>query len=102
MTETREVLIKARAVIASEDNWCRYTFARDKYNGAVSPDSVNAVQFCALGAVHKVARFIKFQEAQDLLNAAANRVGGIMAVNDQLSHGRVLQTFDKAIEMASE
>jgi hypothetical protein len=49
---TKEILVKARATIEDPKHWTTGSMAKDVYGGPIGPDSVFAMRFCMIGAVH--------------------------------------------------
>jgi hypothetical protein len=54
MTRDREILAKARALIA-ERGWCQRALARDRNGRMVDPLSDEAAEFCPHGAIVRAA-----------------------------------------------
>jgi Asp-tRNA(Asn)/Glu-tRNA(Gln) amidotransferase A subunit family amidase len=104
---TLEILIEARRLIESPDNWTIQEFARDR-NGHIAPvASEAAVCFCALGAIARAAKIeagaaCRSPAAEALLSAigTSKRVGAVSDFNDTRSHPEVLALFDRAIKAA--
>lgn len=46
-----QIVEKARALIADEQNWCPRHLAEDVNGVSVSPTSASAIKWCGLGAV---------------------------------------------------
>ena len=52
MATVREQLIAARALIKDPARWTQCAYARDQDQNEIEPWSVNALCFCAYGAIH--------------------------------------------------
>lgn len=50
-------LEKLDALLATKDNWCKGSMARDAEGTPVSPNSTKAKCFCFLGAIRKVSNW---------------------------------------------
>src|SRR5690349_9172155 len=55
MATVKEVLIQARELIADPERWTQGTVARIKYGEDRMPTDEDACQFCAIGALARVA-----------------------------------------------
>lgn len=49
--ETKQALLKARGLI--EKGWCKEAYARDTEGNPLSPCSMDATQYCVVGAVNR-------------------------------------------------
>lgn len=122
MSDTAEILRKAKALIAAEEQWTQEEFARDhddnttaRWEGEFS--LFQPCSFCALGAVSQAIaghpfgdelgglEMPRFKKCRDYLSAAA----GVDATpasfafwNDlpERTHAEVMAVFDKAIALA--
>lgn len=100
-------LLAGRTVIADKANWTQNVFARDEHNViVVDIENPLAVKFCAIGAlkfVDEVSEIIS-DKAEDLLMVASFRLFqyGIVDVNDELGHAKVLKVYELAMEWAWE
>jgi hypothetical protein len=83
-----QILKEADKVLASETNWVKRAFAKDKDGYTCSTKDNGAVQFCLLGAITR--GFMKdgpsrdwdaYHEAEDALRKFINR--GITSWNDE-------------------
>jgi hypothetical protein len=114
----KDILIAARAKIASPDTWTQHVLARDT-NDNSHPDSHSyakyihweglngrdpqACKFCAVGAVQAVTTDdnTEFYRVRNALDKAAKQLFGthnIAEVNDgDHGHAAVLQCYDHAI-----
>jgi len=96
--DTKEILTKARELIADEKNWTQGALARDKNYCMVSFNAEAAVCFCALGAIFKTCS-VGYETAIHELSHASEGVG-ITHVNDVFGHMAVMKMYDRAIERA--
>jgi hypothetical protein len=96
---TIAVLVRARALIAEERNWCKLTFARGWGHIPVPPRSRFARRFCAIGAVKRAASelLLPTQNARIALEAQTRRE--VERWNDDRlrTHAEVIAVFDSAI-----
>lgn len=97
------ILKKARALLDNPAKWCQGAFARAKNGNHIGPETKGAVQWCAVGAVRKVAggpSADSIHEALHELNASIRGGDSIMVYNDgeNRKHAQVLKVFDRAIE----
>lgn len=105
MSEVKEVLIKARALIENSVNWTKGAFARTAGGAMTSPNAPEACRFCSMGAVQKITGFDTeaqihlYRAVGDRLWKGSNGVGAV-SMNDDYGHLCVLAMFDKAIEDA--
>jgi hypothetical protein len=114
------ILALAQAKIADPENWCQGSlgmlpdgtpvenFSSDSFNGFD-----RAVKWCALGAVASVTGFMPnsfsqedetdWRKAVTPLHDVALRLGYMHApgLNDSSTHEKVMEMFDKAIELAA-
>lgn len=98
------MMVAAKNLILNKSNWTKGMLARDKCGNAVCPESKEACQFCAMGALDRI---IKKEEAGPVnanflrkeLHRAAQRMGrnSAIAVNDACEHSDVMKMFDEAI-----
>lgn len=101
MDATTALLIRARGLI--ERGWCRGANAIDKDGATVSPTSVDAIAWCASGALKAAHTYLTngLGGAYDRLYATTgNRIEDF---NDQQETvGPILAAFDRAITAGSE
>lgn len=97
-----ELLIQARALIADPARWCRKALARDPKGKVCPPDSPEAVSWCALGAMAKVAWEHEFPLLHEVLAKCPNYLGlpwdQVAQLNDRGGHDQVLALYDKKIK----
>ena len=103
-----ELLIKAKAVIADPKHWTQGWYAQDANGYSTEPSTPNAVCWCSVGALEKVA----YEEDTYSTRFAAKRClfevsseygySGITDFNDNSSHETVMKAWDKAIKLAEE
>jgi len=104
---TVEILEAARDLIANPARWTQGDFARDEGGVGVNADNGDAVCWCAVGGVRKVAESIgELYEPNILLDRASGELypeseSNVVWVNDRLGHDAVLRVYDRAIELAS-
>ncbi|MCC7368778.1 MAG: hypothetical protein IT306_10170 [Chloroflexi bacterium] len=105
---TRDILLRARALIADRRRWTRDVTARDRHYRPVSATEPAAIQWCALGALLRVADDpAAFVRAVNLLEMAAAALfkRSVRWVNDRpgrTAHADLLAVFDHAIAAATE
>jgi hypothetical protein len=97
-----QIVERARALIADEQNWCRRHLALDVNGVVVSPTSAKAVKRCGLGAVIAAAYQLThdFDAAHQLSHEVLgprSRAVTLMHVNDTRGHAAVLALFDEVI-----
>jgi len=107
MTTTiqKQVLIKARALIADPDHWTRSVLARNAEGHSVHWCDPSATRWCAVGAIYRTAYELvgNEKEATRLGEEVARRVAPIwfcrslMTINDIRGHASVLAKFDRAL-----
>lgn len=102
MNTTATILKAARDLIAKPENWTTGGLARNTDGVFVSVASLDAVCFCALGAIDKVsedmaARSLAYERLRDALGEGRRMVA---TFNDSSSHSEVLDLFSKAIKAA--
>lgn len=108
MREEAEILRAARQLIGQPEHWTKRAAARDAHGGVCLASSVDAVCFCAYGAVtHAEVRAEITTDADEFLNKATRQVTGkrfdfVAHYNDHYRTGHIdiLALFDKAIELA--
>ena len=103
-----ELLTKAKALIADPEHWTKGWYAHNAEGQDVGPAEPDAVCWCSLGALEKVAH----EEhtcgaclaATRYLAKVSDECGysGIPYFNDNSSHETVMKAWDRAIELAKE
>ena len=98
--EAVEVLRKARALISDPARWTRGNYASGPDGKPRRPLDRDAVQWCALGAIGRVAYSSRCGELamvalRDTTVRAANV--GAATYNDRKGHAAVLAAFDETI-----
>lgn len=98
----KEDLITARAKV--ETGWCQGTAARDKRGNHVSAQSLDATQFCILGAVSAARPANSVPVIAELYRTLNHEEyqGALSGFNDApgRTQEEVLALFDKAIARA--
>lgn len=97
--DAHEAILAAGKSLSDKDHWCVEGMARDALGRHISPDSVRAVQWCAVGAIYAAcgcspSSFTnEVAEAVAAIDLAANRLydKSIVCVNDELGHAEVLE-----------
>lgn len=103
-----ELLTKAKALIADPKHWTQGWYAKDAKGHSTVPSTPNAVCWCSVGAIDKVAReentYSPKLEAAKYLTKVSAECGysGIPDFNDSSSHETVMKAWDKAIKLAKE
>ena len=103
----REVLIAARALIATPDTWTQGYAARDASGAPVTATWSRATSFCMYGAVLKITECQDHNKRRTVLNllyaecqqGLNSRFVNITGFNDTYgrTHADVLKVFDEAI-----
>jgi hypothetical protein len=107
-TVQKQVLIKARALIADPDHWTRNVLARNAAGYSVHWCDPSATKWCAVGAIYRSTYEIvgNKQEATRIGKEVAKGIAPIwfgrslMTVNDVRGHAAVLSRFDRALAAA--
>lgn len=107
----KEILVKARELIAEPKNWTKGSYARNSEGYPVSCNSEDAFCFCSLGAIQRAAAdrsLLETEEARQALRRAimieTRGVGRFIdSWNDapMCRHADVLAAFDRAIDELS-
>ena len=106
-TLQHQIVSGALAIFADENNWTRGALARNRNGDTCNWDDPNAVRYCALGALIRVAtdlvsnydqaRFLVIQVTRRVL-AASNRSGSVLPhINDVEGHAAIVAMFKKAL-----
>ena len=101
---TREVLVKARELIASPERWTKGSYAVDAGGYGVDPTDLEACAWCLDGALYRVTtgadasfRSHEYLAARDAVAAVPEVDGVPIDFNERHTHAQVLAAFDKAI-----
>jgi len=99
---TRQILDRARNLIADKDHWCRGSLAKDVRGRQVDPWDKTAVRRCAYGALIAAAFELvaDVNQARDLADSIARKVHGsswLITTNDIGGHRAVLALFDQVL-----
>ena len=103
-----ELLIKAKAVIADPKHWTQDVYAKDAKGHHTGPSTPDAVCWCSVGALDKVAHeenaYSTHLTTAGYLDVVSDECGysGIPDFNDNSSHEAVMKAWDKAIKLAKE
>lgn len=101
MSTTKEILIAAKAKIATRETWTQDATARDASGKPTYATDPNAVCWCALGAIQAVVDgIVSGLMAYSALDRCAD--GDAIDVNDYDGFEAVHAAFDRAIEEASK
>ncbi len=110
MTQTlqRQIVSRARAIIADEVNWTSKALARDSRGMLCEWDDARATKFCALGALVRaasemipddyVAHSFAMEAARQILDASRMNGACLPMLNDSEGHGSVIAMFDRALD----
>jgi len=97
----REILVKARELIADPKRWTQRAYARDAYGSVISATSPSAASWCSVGAVLCAAvsqeTLSEGDKALAFLDSNATNKFGTTGFNDTHTHPEVLEVFDRAI-----
>lgn len=102
--ETKAHLIAARDLILDPKHWTTGKQARDAAGLGVSPTSYEACQWCALGALYKVAGKVPAQFDEEPTYIALIEANGqrpITVTNDTEGHAAIIALYGRAIERAA-
>ena len=103
-----ELLIKAQAVIADPRRWTQGWYAKNAEGKSVGPCKPDAVCWCSVGAIDKVAHeestyAARFAATRYLARVSAEcGYSDVSDFNDNSSHEAVMKAWDKAIKLAKE
>jgi hypothetical protein len=98
----RQILERARALIADKDHWCRGSLAKDVRGRQVDPWDKTVVRRCAYGALIAAAFELvpDTKQARDLADAVAREIHGsswLITTNDIGGHRAVLVILNQAL-----
>lgn len=98
---TADDLRAARNLIERPEAWTKGVVARDTFGSPITPDSSDAVCWCAYGALAKVTRSASpdYDAATAMLRKVV-RADTVSGFNDTHTHAEVLAAFDRAIALA--
>ena len=107
-TVQKQVLIKARALIADRNHWTRSFFACTEAGQPVAWYASSAAKWCAMGAIYRAAYDLAGDrdEAARIGTKVAKSISplwlcsGLMMMNDARGHAAILASFDKALAAA--
>ena len=97
----RQIVERARGLIATPQTWTQGEFARDAHGEPVNWRSPQAVQFCLWGALNRAAyemtgdRHRSVGLADHAAAALRRGVTSLSRINDHGTHAEVLALFDK-------
>lgn len=103
----RQIVQRARALIASPQAWTQDEFARDRAGEPVSWRSAEAVQFCIWGALNRAAREMTGDEhqrarlADHAARALRSLTPSLSRLNDRGTHADVLALLDGYLEASA-
>lgn len=102
-------LEQARELLSDPAKWTQGYLARDKDGDSCPASSIDAVCFCALGAIHKVLGLDAFGNEWTAVHEIANSAYMLLAevvynvpadYNDTHTHVEVMDMYDQAISVA--
>jgi hypothetical protein len=103
MQQTRDIILKAIALIENPEAWTQGASAQDSAGLPVPPESQQACRWCTLSAIDKVSNYdynswleatLKVREVLQKEQPFAS----IAAFNDNHTHAEVLALLRKAAE----
>src|SRR4029079_12117931 len=103
----RQIVQRARALIATPQTWTQRESARDSSGEPVSWRSPEAVQFCIWGALNRAAREMTDNEHQSVRFAAhaarplRSMTPSLSRLNDRGAHADVLALLDTYLETSA-
>jgi hypothetical protein len=103
--QTLAVLTRAKALISDPAKWTTEAFARGPEGLSISPYSVMACSWCAIGAIrHEERHEGQLSNAERLLRSVATDFNGriVYNVNDKEGHAAVMDLYDRAIHRAQQ
>lgn len=104
-----EILTQARELLSDEKRWNQGYYALNESKAHREAEDVDAVCFCSLGALAKVAgrttgNYVNSGPDVDYLVKAVKgrHASDVVIFNDSHDHAEVIEAFDKAIELAQK
>ena len=96
---TITILVRARELIADEQQWCRRTFARGWRGIPVPVKSTAAQSYCALGAIMRAGRELglPFEDARNVIEWQIARPIQDWDDDPARTHIEVISTIDAGI-----
>jgi hypothetical protein len=96
----KQVIARARELIADKKHWTREAYARDLNSHPCDPLEKSAVRFCAVGALQRAAWDLgvgpgPLDEANTVLRSL--NVVCMPWLNDNKGHAAVLALFDRGL-----
>ena len=111
-TIQRQIVSRARAIIADEVNWTCKALARDDSGTVCEWNDARATKFCALGALVRAAsEFIRddyaahsfaMEAARHILEASRLTGSCLPMLNDTEGHASMIAMFDRALDVPEE
>lgn len=106
----KEVLVKAKDLIADRRSWIQGTSAADHLGIPLAPEDPIACRFCSIGAIERVLSPLSPRENYRLKEQTLNEIeshissphviGKLWRFNDSHTHEGVMALFDKSIKEA--
>jgi hypothetical protein len=103
----RQIVQRARALIATPQTWTQDEFARDGLGEPVSWRSPQAAQFCIWGALNRAARemtgdeHLRVRLADHAARALRSMTPSLSRLNDRGTHADVLALIDSYLETSA-
>jgi hypothetical protein len=102
----RQIVQRARALIATPQTWTQDEFARDQFGEPVSWRSPEAVQFCIWGALNRAAREMTGDEHQGCVGGSRGAslrgmTPSLSRLNDRGAHADVLALLDTYLQTSA-
>ena len=103
----RQIVERARALVATPQTWTQGEFARNAGGEPVSWRSPEAAQFCLWGALNRAAydmtshRYASVGLADRAAAALRRGVPSLSGVNDRGMHADVLAVLDKYLQQVA-
>jgi hypothetical protein len=103
----RQIVQRARALIATPETWSQGEFARDRAGEPVHWGSPEAARLCIWGALNRAARELTGDERQRVrladhaARALRGRTASISRLNDNGTHADMLALIDGYLETSA-